>query len=65
MVTATYLVIVWAGLLLALLGVVRLADYAEKATKPVWLDLVLLAHSFVIGLIATAALYVLHFTAFR
>jgi hypothetical protein len=65
MISAAYLVVVWAGLLLASLCVVGLAEYADKAVRPVWLHLVLLAYAVVIGLIATAALSLLHFTAFR
>jgi hypothetical protein len=57
MVTATQLVIVWAGLLLASLGIIVLAEYAGRATRPIWLDFVLVAHAFVIGLIATLMLY--------
>jgi hypothetical protein len=60
MVAATQLVIVWAGLLLALLCVASLAVYAERSTRGIWLNLVLLAHGIVVGLIATVLLYSLH-----
>jgi hypothetical protein len=62
MVAAVYSVVVWAGMLLLLLGLMALAGYVERATKSargegLWLHLVLLAHAVVVGLITTAVLY--------
>jgi hypothetical protein len=71
MVAAASSVVIWAGLLLALLCVVSLVEYADRATESAsgrsgWRDLglgfALVAYAFVIGLIATAALYSLPFT---
>ena len=65
MAAAVYSVIVWAGVVVVLLGTMSVAGHVDRATQPanrrgIWFDLVLLAHAVVIGLIATAVLYSLH-----
>ena len=67
MAAAAYSAIVWAGILLVLLGLMALAGYVERATESasgpgLWLHLVLLAHAVVVGLIASAVLYSLYVT---
>jgi hypothetical protein len=66
MAAAAYSAIVWAGMLLVLLGFMVLAGYVERATESggrgLWLHLVLLVHAVVVGLIATAVLYSLYVT---
>jgi hypothetical protein len=67
MVPAVFSVIVWAGVLLALLCVMSLTTYVERSAetragrgREVWLHVLLVAHGLVIGLIATAVLYSLY-----
>jgi hypothetical protein len=67
MVAAVYSVIVWAGMLVVLVGMMSLAGHVDRATQSasrrgIWVDLVLLAHAVVIGLITTAVLYSLYVT---
>jgi hypothetical protein len=67
MAAAAYSAIVWAGMLLVLLGLMGLAGYVERATESaggrgLWLHLVLLAHALAVGLIAAAVLYSLYVT---
>jgi hypothetical protein len=69
MAAAAYSAIVWAGMLLVLLGLMGLTTYVERSAETgagrgrnIWLHVLLIAHGFVVGLIATAVLYSLYVT---